>query len=228
MNEPGGSGHDCDTWFNTSKRLMKGVVTPSRAQQHNSRLLNVCCCPCKVFFLCFCHCRCWYFPSFFAHAVYFRAQNWGAVISRNAGLSFSRTYWSLSISFSILLCETSPHLMLRDKTVSFWWLFRSSASFSHSSQRSQDGDPRLFHCGKSQLDLCVRLKPFRSFHGSEMVFGGSVHTCQSVWLLNCKLSIINNYIMQFTQDIRAIMRVERTLKAGPPWIMEQAISFPPV
>lgn len=31
--------------------------------------------------------------------------------------------------------------------------------------------------------------------------------------------------MQFTQDIWAITRVERTLKAGRSWIMKQAISF---
>lgn len=40
MNEPGCLGHDCDAWFNTSKRLIKGVVIPSRAQRHNSRLLK--------------------------------------------------------------------------------------------------------------------------------------------------------------------------------------------
>ncbi len=34
--------------------------------------------------------------------------------------------------------------------------------------------------------------------------------------------------MQFTQDMWAIMRVERTLKAGRSWIMKQAISLPRV
>ncbi len=193
--------------------LIKGGVTPSRAQRHFKTLLSACPCvytfvvpllfPLQMLILLFlCPCG------------LFRAQNRDTALSRK---HFEDVLISVHYSPSY---SAKPHpTRCRIKRPSYYCFFRSSSSLSR--------------WWPTFVWSWEKPAGFMSDWSPSGVFGGGnthtvIHTCSPFWLLDSKLSIINNYIMQFTQDIWAIMRVERTLKAGRSWIMKQAISLPHV
>ncbi len=100
--------------------LIKGGVTPSRAQRHFKTLLSECPCVYTAFLLCSSHCKCWFCPCGL-----FSAQNRDAALSRK---HFEDVLISVHYSPSY---SAKPHpTWCRIKRPSYYCFFRSSSSLS--------------------------------------------------------------------------------------------------